>query len=303
MADVVMFGKPGTNADTNGAARPIESRRRLLDLTVGLVEDLRRSPMPAEKGPEGFCSDFQVCLPYRGLFVWHVEKEEVIGDPNQIVFVRGGEAYRMSSLSEGGYAELVVTPDIEILAELAQLNSRRLFEHALFRRRRVRAAPQLQAARARLLHYSTGGSAWECLEAEEILVAMLRSALQQDVGHLKTTTGASARLIRRTKEVLSDRVAERWRLLDIARVVGASPAYLTDLFTKFEGVSLHQYLTQLRLSRALMELPHVNDLTELALELGFSSHSHFTFAFRRAFGCTPSAFRERTRREAGRHLS
>jgi AraC-like DNA-binding protein len=51
---------------------------------------------------------------------------------------------------------------------------------------------------------------------------------------------------------------------------------------------------QLRLARALIELPHANDLTQLALDLGFSSHSHFAASFRRAFGSTPSAFREST---------
>jgi hypothetical protein len=40
-----------------------------------------------------------------------------------------------------------------------------------------------------------------------------------------------------------------------------------------------------------VELPHANDLTALALDLGFSSHSHFAAAFRRAFRCTPSGFR------------
>lgn len=80
--------------------------------------------------------------------------------------------------------------------------------------------------------------------------------------------------------------------------MGASPAYLTALFSRLEGISLHQYLTQLRLARALVELPHVDDLTALALDLGFSSHSHFSFAFRRVFGCTPSQFRNTTRRAA-----
>jgi AraC-like DNA-binding protein len=32
-------------------------------------------------------------------------------------------------------------------------------------------------------------------------------------------------------------------------------------------------------------------LTRLALDLGYSSHSHFTASFRRAFGLTPSAAR------------
>src|SRR5262249_19539691 len=79
--------------------------------------------------------------------------------------------------------------------------------------------------------------------------------------------------------------------------VGASSAYLTDVFSRFEGISLHRYVTQLRLARALIELPEAGNLTTLALDLGFSSHSHFTLAFRRAFGCTPSAFRARSNRK------
>jgi AraC-like DNA-binding protein len=81
-------------------------------------------------------------------------------------------------------------------------------------------------------------------------------------------------------------------------VVGASPAYLTDVFRRIEGVPLHRYLTQLRLARALVELPHASDLTTLAIDLGFSSHSHFTAVFRRAFGCTPSRFRDSSRTTA-----
>jgi AraC-like DNA-binding protein len=48
----------------------------------------------------------------------------------------------------------------------------------------------------------------------------------------------------------------------------------------------------------LVEIPHATDLTDLALRLGFSSHSHFTAAFRKSFGCTPSHFRQSTRKEA-----
>jgi AraC family transcriptional regulator len=70
---------------------------------------------------------------------------------------------------------------------------------------------------------------------------------------------------------------------------------LTDAFRRVEGTPLHRYLTRLRLARALDELPHAEDLTQLALDIGFSSHSHFTAAFRRAFGCTPSEFRQTTR--------
>jgi AraC family transcriptional regulator len=106
---------------------------------------------------------------------------------------------------------------------------------------------------------------------------------------------STRRLIARTKRFLEAAFANPLRLADIAEAVGASPAYLTDVFSRVEGVPLHRYLTQLRLARALVELPDARDLTTLALSLGFSSHSHFTASFRRAFGCTPSQFRKATR--------
>lgn len=42
---------------------------------------------------------------------------------------------------------------------------------------------------------------------------------------------------------------------------------------------------------AMSELPHTSDLTAMALDLGFTSHSQFTTAFKRAYGIQPSACR------------
>ena len=287
--------RPMLQANRRAINRRAESRTRVLDLSFGFVEDLCRSPASAAKSPDDFCTDFQICLPYAGFFLWHVGKDDVLGDPNQIVFVRGGEAFCMSSPSRSGYAELIVTPDIAILEEIAHANGRPLFEHPLFRRRTILATPDMQAARARFLHWLSTTASRQCLEAEEALVALIRAALRPAVEGLKSPTAATARVIRRAKEVLHDRLMDRLRLADISRAAGVSPAYLTDLFTRTEGIPLHQYLTHLRLGRALLELPHTSDLTSLALDLGFSSHSHFTFMFRRAFGCTPSQFRDGTR--------
>jgi AraC-like DNA-binding protein len=127
---------------------------------------------------------------------------------------------------------------------------------------------------------------------------LLRCALVADAP-AHPASPATRRLIRRAKEFVEAHATEPLRLGDVAYAVGASPAYLTDVFRRCEGLPLHRYAVQLRLSRALVELPHAEDLTVLALDLGFSSHSHFTAAFRRAFDCTPSEFRESTRRTPG----
>ncbi len=42
--------------------------------------------------------------------------------------------------------------------------------------------------------------------------------------------------------------------------------------------------------RALDLLGRYDDLTQLGLELGFSSHSHFSSAFRQAYDRTPAEF-------------
>ena len=89
-----------------------ESRTRLMTLPVACVEHLRRSGVRAGKGPEGFCSTFQICLPYRGIFVWHVGGDDVVGDANQVVACRPGESFRMSGPLPDGYAEMIITPDL-----------------------------------------------------------------------------------------------------------------------------------------------------------------------------------------------
>jgi AraC-like DNA-binding protein len=70
-----------------------------------------------------------------------------------------------------------------------------------------------------------------------------------------------------------------------------SGAYLTGAFTRSEGMPLARYRMRLRLSRALVELTRCEDITGLALELGFSSHAHFSHAFKSLYGLSPSAFR------------
>ena len=44
--------------------------------------------------------------------------------------------------------------------------------------------------------------------------------------------------------------------------------------------------------RALDLLPQCADMSALAFDLGFSSHSHFASAFRQTYGRSPSAFRQ-----------
>jgi AraC family transcriptional regulator len=87
-------------------------------------------------------------------------------------------------------------------------------------------------------------------------------------------------------------LARRWTLAEVASEVGVSPVYLTQSFQQVEGVPLYRYQMRLRLARALDLLGEYDDLSALALDLGFSSHSHVSAAFQQAYGRTPSEFRQ-----------
>jgi AraC-like DNA-binding protein len=101
----------------------------------------------------------------------------------------------------------------------------------------------------------------------------------------------ATRLIGATKELIGS-AREPRSLTSIAAQLDVSPAYLTDLFRRHEGLSIARYQRRLRLSRALVELPDTEDIAALALELGFSSHAHFSTAFRATYGMTPSTYRK-----------
>lgn len=277
-------------------------RTRVFLSSIALVENLRSGGDCAGKSPASFSPDFQVCLPYRGLFVWHVGQDDVVGDANQVLFVSSGENFSLTNPVPGGFGELIITPDAGLLAELASVQDS-LSAHPLFRRRSRRLDAGAQELRTRFLCLATRGEL-DSLSADECILALLRAALNADSANGGRPGRATRRLILRTKEFLEAHMTACISLADVARHAGASPAYLTDVFRRVEGVPLHRYLVQLRLARALVELSDASDLTGLALALGFSSHSHFTAAFRRAFGCTPSQCRGSLRepsREAKTH--
>ena len=122
-------------------------------------------------------------------------------------------------------------------------------------------------------------------------MTLVRRAFGERTSHAPRGSWGRQRVVDRAKIVLASDLGRRWTLGEIGAELGISPVYLTQLFRQVEGVPLYRYQLRLRLARALDLLPRCEDLTMLALELGFSSHSHFTAAFRQAFGRPPAHFR------------
>jgi len=85
---------------------------------------------------------------------------------------------------------------------------------------------------------------------------------------------------------------------ELAAAFGLSAAYFSREFKKFVGRPPHQYIVDKRLVRArhLLQQPHEN-LSAVALDCGFASHSHMAEIFRSRFGCTPEKYRRSYKRK------
>ena len=270
------------------------SIKLLLDTATASVRDVVcrgecRHQSPAECAQSTF-----LVFPYRGVYVRHVGRHESVAEGNQVVLFNKGEDYRISHPVEGGDACLSVGVAEHWLEELAPKDEMHGSDELAFRRQRRRIDARTQALVA-TLRYSLDRHVAETLEAESLTLTLIRRALGERTSH--TTRGSIGRqkLVDRAKLLLSSAPARRWTLGDIGTAIGVSPVYLTQVFQQVEGMPLYRYQLRLRLARALDLLGRYEDLTTLSMDLGFSSHSHFSSAFRQTYGRTPAEFQRSVR--------
>jgi AraC family transcriptional regulator len=263
----------------------------LLQTPTVSVADVCCAGTCKHQSPEECATATFLVFPYRGVYARHLGRDQAIAEANQVLFFNSAESYRVSHPVAGGDSCLSLNINEEVLRELAPKALLRDGSALAFRLQRLRIDPRAQVLVALLRHSLHQGIA-EPLEAESLALTLTQRALGPRTTHSAGASAGRQKLVDRAKLVLMSDLARRWTLADIAREVGGSPVYLTQVFQQVEGLPLYRYQMRLRLARALALLAQYDDLTALGLELGFSSHSHFSAAFREAYGRTPSEFRQ-----------
>lgn len=103
--------------------------------------------------------------------------------------------------------------------------------------------------------------------------------------------GTEPLIVRRTTEWLEERFGEPVSLDEIAASLDVSPFHLIRVFTKHVGISPYAYLTQVRLGAACGLLKRGAAFAEAAVAVGFYDQSALNKHFKRAYGITPSQFK------------
>lgn len=277
--------------------------RRVLAQGLGMViEDFRCRAHVHRKGPEEANLKHSIVFIRRGVFIRQRGKESVVADANHILFFNAGEPYHIAHPAVGGDDCTILSVPTRLVQELVSRYVPRYavraeapfpFGFTLGPHRTVR----LQFELLRRIR-SVADPA-----LDEVLIELMDAAVQT-AGAMHATlpnrkypvTAAAARrhrdLAEAAKVVINSCVANPPSLSVLARALECSPFHLSRVFRSQIGLSLRKYVARLRVRLAVDRLARgERDLTGLALDLGYTDHSHFTNAFRREWGLPPSAVR------------
>jgi len=281
---------------------------RSASVTIGAFRCATSHPRFADSGP--IENDIFV-FPRRSVRIRHEGAREFVADPGVVTLYNRGQRYSRAPLSpEGDDCDWFAVERGVLVDAMAahEPSATDRFDHP-FAHAHAPGDARVYLDQRALFEALAAGASLDALHVEESVLGLLDRVLAHGYAFWRGRT-RHAEPGRRPSEVaenarafLSQRFAEPIGVADVARAAGVSPFHLCRAFRSATGSTLHAYRNRLRLQCALDRIADGEDLTRVALDLGYSSHSHFSAAFRALFATTPPAARRRlttARREANR---
>jgi AraC family transcriptional regulator len=268
-------------------------------VAVGAFRCPARHPLYVDSGP---ASGPLMVFPRTSTMISYAGGHSVTGAPPTALFYNEGQAYRRRKIDDIDASDWfmidpgIVREVVERYDPSAADRSEHVLPFAI-----GPASPRTYLTQRRLHTLLSKGEPIDGLEVEETVIDLFRATVREacsvhNVRRRRSDGPVSPDVIERVKASIAVRPSANPSLKALSTAAGCSPFQLCREFRAATGYTLTQYRHTLRLRLALDALRHSTcDLTDLALGLGYSSHSHFTLAFRRQYAITPSQFRSAAR--------
>jgi AraC family transcriptional regulator len=132
---------------------------------------------------------------------------------------------------------------------------------------------------------------WFQAKVLEVVAAFLYQPLAGEELFCQRQHHLNRERVQKVLAILKENLAEPPELEELGRRVGCSHFYLSRIFTQEVGKTITVTLRDLRMERAanLLREGRLN-VTQAALEVGYSSLSHFSSAFHEVIGCCPGLY-------------
>lgn len=235
-----------------------------------------------------------VVFPRTAVTIAHEAGPPFLADATVATLYNEGQRYERRAVSAGGdrcdwYA---VTPALarEVARTLDPVvdDTPRPIRHA-----QAPVDVQLYRRQRRFFRAVADGRLADPLAIEETTLSLVQDALGRasaDASRRERACRHRGRLglVEAACRLIARHFTAQLTLSSLSARLGCSPFHLCRAFRAITGTTLHAYQNDLRLRAALEAVESGRPLTDIALDHGFSSHSHFTEAFHRAFGVPPS---------------
>ena len=236
-----------------------------------------------------------VVFPRTGVWIRHAGSRAFVADPRVVTIYNAGQEYTRAPMHPDGDRSdwFGVSPeaarDVARSVSESSIDDERPFPFEF-----AESDARLYC-RQRMLFDRLVAGRCDPLEVEEEVLSIVAAVLRRAWScppPSRPLTAAHRELAEHTRAELVRNATMPMSLDALAGRIGVSPWHLCRVFRAATGTSLHAFRVDLRLRIALERLEKPGaDLSRLAHELGFSSHSHFTATMRTRLGRTPSAFR------------
>ena len=242
-------------------------------------------------------------FPRRSVRIRHEGGAHFVADPSIVPLYNEGQRYSRGPVSpQGDICEwFAVRRDVIVDAVASYDPAVRERPHRPLAHPYAPCPAHVYLSQRVLFELTRSGAPADPLRVEEVVMTLLGEVLKSAYSFWggpsrpRPASGRQREIVEHAKVLLAARLGDAIRLAEVARAAGVSPFHLCRTFKAATGTTLHAYRDRLRLQHALERVASGADLTKVGLAVGYSSHSHFTAAFRRAFGLTPSEARHRSR--------
>lgn len=249
-----------------------------------------------DSGPARNCC---FVFPRTAVEIQHEHEPAFVANPNVVTFYNQGQAYLRNAVSIEGDRCDWFGVEIDVVQEVVRVFDQALESHPdrPFNFTRGWADASTYLSQRRLFEQVVAGAVNEPLMVEESIVGLLEQVVRSAyravaISRPSTLSRRHRDIVHHIEFVLSRQWGECLSLRDLANEVGISVYHLCRMFRRATGSTLHQYRQKLRVRSSLESvMDSSRSLVDIALDAGFSSHSHYTSSFRQEFARTPSSLR------------
>jgi AraC family transcriptional regulator len=287
---------------------------RSIDVQLFGTQDVRvgsfRCPVDhPEFRVAGPIEGYSVAFPRTAVWIQHEGQQPFVADPMVVTVYNKAQPYiRLPLAPDGDRVDWFSVSQPLAAAVAAEIDppSRETPLHP-FRTTRAPCDRALYRRQRALLH-RIARNELPSLVVEQQVVLLIAAVLRASMAAARPNSlrrQVQREVAEGARAELARDLATTPTLQELAGRLQVSPFHLCRVFHRWNGMTLHEYLIELRVRAALEGLadPPAN-LSLLAHRLGFCSHSHFTAAFRRRMGAPPSRFRlEQSHTSGGRTRS